>query len=139
LSLLAAFAGTAYASLTIAPPRPAVGDVLGAKPFSPVALERARSSGRPVFVYFTADWCLTCKVNEAAAIDRESTRAAFSKARVQVLRGDWTRRDPEITRFLAAHGAAGVPLYLWYAPGAEAEILPQILTPAVLETSAQQR
>jgi thiol:disulfide interchange protein len=123
-----------------APVAAASGGMIDAKPFSPAALEQVRASGRPVFVYFTADWCLTCKVNEAAAIDRESTRAAFSEARVQVLRGDWTRRDPEITRFLAAHGAAGVPLYLWYAPGAdEAQILPQILTPAILQTSAESR
>ena len=115
----------------------ASGDLLGAKPFSPAALASAQASGKPVFVYFTADWCLTCKVNEAAAIERESTRDAFAKAGVQVLRGDWTRRDPVITRFLETHGAAGVPLYLWYAPGAgEAIVLPQVLTPALLEARA---
>ena len=114
------------------------GDILGARPYSPAALASARASGKPVFVYFTADWCLTCKVNEAAAIERESTRDAFAKAGVQVLRGDWTRRDATITRFLEMHGAAGVPLYLWYAPGAgEATILPQVLTPALLEASAR--
>ncbi|MDP3675462.1 MAG: protein-disulfide reductase DsbD family protein [Novosphingobium sp.] len=113
--------------------------LLGTKPFTLAALETARDSGRPVFVYFTADWCLTCKVNEVAAIEREGTRAAFTRARVQVLRGDWTRRDPVITRFLEAHGAAGVPLYLWYAPGgSEAKVLPQVLTPALLEASANQ-
>ncbi len=121
-----------------APPAETTVDLLGATPFSPAALAAARASGKPLFVYFTADWCLTCKVNEAAAIERESTRAAFAKAGVQVLRGDWTRRDPVITRFLEAHGAAGVPLYLWYAPGAgEAKVLPQVLTPALLETSAR--
>ena len=117
----------------------ASGDLLGARPFSPAALAAARASGKPVFVYFTADWCLTCKLNEAAAIERESTRDAFAKAGVQVLRGDWTRRDAVITRFLEAHGAAGVPLYLWYAPGGgEATILPQVLTPALLEARAGQ-
>ena len=114
-------------------------DLLGTKPFSPAALAAARASGKPVFVYFTADWCLTCKVNEAAAIERASTRAAFAKADVRVLRGDWTRRDPIITRFLEAHGVAGVPLYLWYSPGVDAaKILPQVLTPALLEASARQ-
>ena len=113
-------------------------DLLGAKPFSPAALAAARASGKPVFVYFTADWCLTCKVNEAAAIERESTRTAFTKAGVHVLRGDWTRRDPVITRFLEAHGVAGVPLYLWYDPGAkQPEILPQVLTPTLLETRSR--
>ena len=51
--------------------------------------------------------------------------------------GDWTRRDPEITRFLTAHGAAGVPLYLWYAPGQEGEVLPQVLTPDSLAELAR--
>ena len=82
-----------------------------------------------MFVYFTADWCLTCKANEAAAIDREAVRDAFSKAGVKVLVGDWTNGDPAITRFLESRGRAGVPLYLWYEPGkAEPEELPQILT-----------
>ena len=122
-----------------APAADTSGDLLGAKPFTPAALASARTSGKPVFVYFTADWCLTCKVNEAAAIERESTRAAFAKGGVQVLRGDWTRRDPVITRFLEAHGVAGVPLYLWYGPSADQpEILPQVLTPALLETRSRQ-
>ena len=108
------------------------GGVLAARPFSEAALARARASGKPVFVWFTADWCLTCKVNEGAAIEREATRAAFQRAGVVALRGDWTRPDPAITRFLTAHGAAGVPLYLWYAPGGEGQVLPQVLTPATL-------
>jgi len=103
--------------------------VLAAVPFSDAALVEARASGKPVFVWFTADWCLTCKVNESVAIEREATRAAFEKAGVVAMRGDWTRRDPAITRFLTEHGAAGVPLYLWYAPGKDGEVLPQVLTP----------
>ncbi|MEP6868442.1 MAG: protein-disulfide reductase DsbD domain-containing protein [Novosphingobium sp.] len=106
--------------------------VLPSQPFSESALTAARASGKPVFVYFTADWCLTCKVNEAAAIERTEVRDAFARAGVKVLVGDWTRRDPAITRFLTAQGAAGVPLYLWYAPGKDAEQLPQVLTVGVL-------
>lgn len=107
--------------------------LLDARPFSEAALADARAEGRPVFVYFTADWCLTCKVNEGAAIERETTRAAFEKAGARVLVGDWTRRDEAITRFLTAQGAAGVPLYLWYPAGAQApRQLPQVLTPALL-------
>lgn len=105
--------------------------------FNEDLLATARRSGKPVFAYFTADWCLTCKVNEAAAIERESTRDAFAKAGVVVLKGDWTRRDPAITRYLTAHGAAGVPLYVWYAPGKEAQILPQVLTPETLSSLAK--
>jgi len=95
------------------------------------------AQGRPVFVYFTADWCLTCKVNEASAIDRDEVRAAFKVAGVKVLAGDWTNGDPVITRFLETHGRAGVPFYLWYAPGKQPEELPQVLTPSMLISRAQ--
>lgn len=107
--------------------------LLDARPFSEAALAKAQSDGKPVFVYFTADWCLTCKVNEGAAIEREKTRAAFERAGVKVLVGDWTRRDEAITRFLTAQGAAGVPLYLWYPAGSKPpRQLPQVLTPGLL-------
>nr|WP_235211997.1 thioredoxin family protein [Sphingopyxis sp. LC81] len=101
--------------------------------FSPDALAKARATGKPVFVYFTADWCLSCKANEAGAINREVVQNAFDKAGVVTLVGDWTNGDPVITRTLAEHGRNSVPLYLWYAPGAaKPEILPQILTPGLL-------
>lgn len=111
--------------------------LLDQKPFSEAALADARKGGKPVFVYFTADWCLSCKVNESVAIERETTRDAFVKAGVTVLKGDWTRRDAAITRFLTAQGAAGVPLYLWYPAGASAPAqLPQVLGPDTLPTLA---
>ncbi|WP_159870812.1 protein-disulfide reductase DsbD [Novosphingobium sp. 9U] len=114
--------------------------ILQVQPFSEAALAQARTSGKPVFAWFTADWCLTCKVNEEVAIEREQTRAAFEKAGVVVLRGDWTRRDPAITRYLTAQGAAGVPLYVWYPAGTGApEKLPQVLTPSTLADKSQQR
>ncbi|MEA3058219.1 MAG: hypothetical protein QOF34_1034, partial [Sphingomonadales bacterium] len=94
--------------------------------------------GHPVFVYFTADWCLTCKVNEAGAIDRSEVQDAFRKAGVKVLVVDWTNGDPAITRFLDSRGRAGVPLYLWYAPGKDPEELPQVLTPTMLISRARQ-
>lgn len=106
--------------------------LLDPAPFSESALAEARASGQPVFIWFTADWCVTCKVNESVAIEREETRAAFEKAGVIALRGDWTRRDEEIAAFLSEQGAAGVPLYLWYPPGGEARQLPQVLTPDLL-------
>ena len=113
--------------------------LLDAEPFSETALAEARAAGQPVFVWLTADWCLSCKVNERTAIERESTRAAFERAGVVVLRGDWTRRDEAITRFLTAQGAAGVPLYLWYPAGAESlpRQLPQVLTPGLLAQLAR--
>ncbi len=111
---------------------------IGTEVWSEALVAKYRAEGRPVFVYFTADWCLTCKANEAAAIEREAVRDAFDKAGVKVLVGDWTNGDPSITRFLEGRGRAGVPLYLWYASGsAEAEELPQILTPAMLTDRAR--
>ena len=67
---------------------------LGAEAWSEAAVAKYRAEGKPVFVYFTADWCLTCKANEAAAIEREAVRDAFGKAGVKVLVGDWTNGDP---------------------------------------------
>ena len=100
--------------------------------FDAAKLASLRAANKPVFLYFTADWCLTCKANEAAAIDRAETRGAFEQADVTVMVGDWTNADPAITRFLEAQGRSGVPLYLWYAPGREARILPQLLSVATL-------
>ncbi len=129
-SLAIVLAGALALPATVRPPEASAVGVLPAKPFSEAALAAARASGKPVFAWFTADWCLTCKVNEQVAIEREAVRDAFARGGVTVLRGDWTRRDPEITRFLTAHGAAGVPLYIWYPAGGGApQVLPQVLTP----------
>ena len=109
----------------------------GTQAWSEAAVASAQAVGHPVFVDFTADWCLTCKVNEAGAINRDSVRAAFRKAGVVELVGDWTNGDPAITRFLESRARAGVPLYLWYEPGnAEPEELPQVLTPSMLSERA---
>jgi len=105
--------------------------------WSEAEVARDLSAGHPVFVYFTADWCLTCKANEAGAIDRAEVRDAFKKAGVKVLAGDWTNGDPAITRFLEERGRAGVPYYLWYRPGQPPEELPQILTPSMLTSRAR--
>jgi thiol:disulfide interchange protein len=120
------------------PERPAVTSraVAGAQAWSEERVLRQLEAGHPVFVYFTADWCLTCKANETTAIDREEVRDAFKKAGVTVLAADWTDGDPDITRFLESRGRAGVPLYLWYAPGREPEELPQILTASMLTSRA---
>jgi DsbC/DsbD-like thiol-disulfide interchange protein/cytochrome c biogenesis protein CcdA len=128
-------ATAAFALLVIPEPTPpaAQADMLDSQPFSEAALAQARAANRPVFLYFTADWCLTCKVNESLAIETQASAQALGAADAVVLRGDWTRRDPAITAFLTQQGVAGVPLYLWYAPGAsEPQRLPQVLTPQVL-------
>jgi DsbC/DsbD-like thiol-disulfide interchange protein/cytochrome c biogenesis protein CcdA len=111
--------------------------VAGAQAWSEARVASAVQQGKPAFIYFTADWCLTCKVNEAAAIDRREVREAFKRAGVTVFAGDWTNGDPAITRFLESRERAGVPLYLWYAPGKPPEELPQVLTPAMLISRAE--
>jgi DsbC/DsbD-like thiol-disulfide interchange protein/cytochrome c biogenesis protein CcdA len=103
-----------------------------ANAWSEARVASAVQQGKPLFVYFTADWCLSCKVNETTSIDRSEVRDAFKQAGVTVLVGDWTNGDPAITRFLESRGHAGVPLYLWYAPGKPPAELPQVLTPAML-------
>jgi thiol:disulfide interchange protein/DsbC/DsbD-like thiol-disulfide interchange protein len=103
------------------------------RPFDEAKLVALRGEGKPVFLYFTADWCLSCKVNEKVAIERAETQAAFRKAGVITMVGDWTDGDAKIGKFLEAHGRSGVPLYLWYAPGKSTpQELPQILTPSLL-------
>jgi len=107
--------------------------IAGAEPFSEARLAALRAEGRPVFAYFTADWCLTCKVNEKAAIETAAVADAFARGKVAVLVGDWTDGDPALGRFIEQHNRAGVPLYLWYGKGAGTpDILPQILTQGTL-------
>lgn len=106
----------------------------GEEKFSEARLAQLRAQGRPVFAYFTADWCLTCKVNERVAIDTDAVHASFKAKNVAVLVGDWTNGDPVLGRFIEAHNRAGVPLYIYYpAGGGEPRILPQVLSPSLLE------
>ena len=97
------------------------------------AVAAARAEGRPVLVNFTADWCVTCKINERVALSSGQVRAALDEANAVYLVGDWTVRDPAITRELERHGRSGVPLYLLYAPASEGpRVLPQLLTPGLV-------
>jgi thiol:disulfide interchange protein DsbD len=101
--------------------------------YSAERLAELRAQNRPVFVNLTAAWCISCLVNERVALSRPEVGEAFAKAGVTYLKGDWTREDPKITAVLKAHGRSGVPLYLYYAPGADqAQVLPQILTPGLV-------
>lgn len=103
-----------------------------AEPFSEARLAALQAGKNPVFLYFTADWCLTCKVNEKAAIERRAVRDHFAQTGVTVMVGDWTNGDPAIGRFLEAQGRSGVPLYLFYHRDGRVETLPQLLTPDML-------
>ena len=99
--------------------------------FSQAKLDNALASGRPVFIDFTADWCITCKTNERFAIDTAKVRQEFSKRNVVMLKADWTKGDPEITEILKQHGRAGVPMYLVYPGGGKETqpvLLPELIT-----------
>jgi thiol:disulfide interchange protein len=131
LPLVPALAAALAAILVVPLEAPALAKAQGAlssEPFSEAKLAALRAEQRPVFVYFTADWCITCKVNEKGAMSSADVAKSFKDKNVAVLAGDWTRGDAGIGRFLAKHGRSGVPLYLYYPPGRDAKILPQILT-----------
>ncbi len=104
--------------------------VAAAQPWDAAAVTAALEAGQPVFIDFTADWCLTCKFNERTVLSREEVRAAFTEHQVAFFVADWTRRDARITAKLAEHGRAGVPMYLVLSPGApdKPEVLPELLT-----------
>ena len=92
-------------------------------------LSELRQQGKPVLVNMTADWCITCLVNERVALSSDSTKAALALYDVTYLKGDWTLRDAAITEYLRLYQRDGVPLYVLYWPGQQPEVLPQILTP----------
>ncbi|MBU6267937.1 MAG: thioredoxin family protein [Sphingomonadales bacterium] len=102
------------------------------QPYSPDRLAALRAAHKPVLVYATADWCLTCKVNESTSLSSTTVRTAFAAAGAVMLEADWTHPDPQVTRLLAEHGRAGVPLYVWYARDGDARVLPQVLTPGLI-------
>jgi thiol:disulfide interchange protein DsbD len=108
----------------------------GWQPYDAAEVAKLSAAGQPLLVNFTASWCLTCLVNERNAFTDSAVQAVFRSKGVILMKGDWTNRDPAITRALASFGRAGVPLYVVYnsKPGAsEPVILPQILTAGVVE------
>jgi thiol:disulfide interchange protein DsbD len=108
--------------------------------FSSDDVAAARARGAPVFVYFTAEWCLTCKVNEHVVLDDARVRAELEQRGFEVFKGDWTRRDEAIRMELARFGKAGVPLYVFYGSGETAQpmVLPELLTVDLFINALQQ-
>ncbi|MDB5459495.1 MAG: thiol:disulfide interchange protein [Caulobacteraceae bacterium] len=108
------------------------------QPYTPAKLAELRAQGRPVFVNFTAAWCVTCQVNERLALGAGSVAKAIGDTGTVYLKADWTNHDSAIAKMLAEHGRAGVPLYLVYgAGGGDPVVLPQLLTPGAVVAALQ--
>lgn len=105
---------------------------LALEPFSPERVTGYIDAKQPLFLYFTADWCVSCKVNERVALASNAVGEAFRRRGIKVVAGDWTNEDPVITEWLGRYGRVGVPLYLYFPAGSSldtATVLPQILVP----------
>jgi thiol:disulfide interchange protein DsbD len=100
------------------------------QPYTAANFDAARASGKPVFVDFTADWCLSCKFNEATVLRSAEVEEKLRDDHVVLLKADWTQYDPEITKKLASLERSGVPTYVVYPPGANSnpDVLPELLT-----------
>lgn len=97
--------------------------------FSPATVDSLRAEGRPVFVDFTAAWCLTCQVNKRTVLSEKRITDAFDTHNVALIRADWTNRDSTITDALESHGRSGVPVYALYpGDGSDPDLLPEVLT-----------
>lgn len=104
------------------------------RPYSEQALNEARAAGHPVFIDFTAAWCLSCQFNEKAVLRSSDVESALRIHNVVLLKADWTNSDPEITQKLASLGRAGVPTYVLYSANQEsaADVLPELLTKSLV-------
>ena len=136
--LIAACALPVWRLITLEPPqagsRASTSMLFGeAESWSPERVRKLQAEGRPIFIDFTASWCVTCQVNKRTTLMSGEVQTAFEAENVAFLVADWTRRDKVIGAELAKHGRAGVPLYLYYPAGAETPvILPQILSPELV-------
>ena len=106
-------------------------------PFSKQTVAELRGQGRAVFIDFTATWCITCQVNKRIALNDKAVLQKFIDMNIVRVKADWTIKDPAITEALAEFGRNGVPLYVFYPAGGTPQILPEILTPAIILSSLE--
>ncbi|MBN1688554.1 MAG: thioredoxin family protein [Candidatus Omnitrophica bacterium] len=104
------------------------------KPYSFEEVRQALREGKPVFIDFSAAWCLTCQFNQQTVLHRKDTESRFRSLGIVTFHADWTSRDPEIAQAMVGYGRSGVPLYVLYSGDADEEpqILPEILTQEIL-------
>jgi thiol:disulfide interchange protein DsbD len=136
--LVLAIAAPVYAVRTFQPAESVASGAAGAhtdhtrawQPFTPDVVAQYQAQGRPVFVDFTADWCLSCQVNERVVLERPDVLSKLQDGKIALVRADWTRHDEDIARALASLGRSSVPTYALYpgTPGAPARVLPEVLT-----------
>ena len=107
------------------------------QPWSEAAVANALQAGHPVFVDFTAAWCVTCQINKKTTLSKADVMADFAAHQVTLLRADWTRRDPAITNALTGLGRSGVPVYVLYAPNQAPVVLSELLSPAQIHDALQ--
>ena len=100
--------------------------------YSEELLKKYREDNQIIFLNFTADWCITCKVNERVALNSEKVKSLIKQKNIKYMEADWTRKNESIAKKLEEFGRSGVPLYLLYPPNGEPSILPEILTEDIL-------
>ena len=103
-----------------------------AQGFDMAVVEAHQAAGQPVFLNFTASWCITCLTNEQSTLGTDRVRGYFDRHDIAYVKGDWTNADPAITEVLERFGRSGVPLYVYFPPEGEPVVLPQILTPGIV-------
>ena len=108
------------------------------EPYTPAKVADALAARRPVFINFTAKWCLVCLLNDKTSLSTETFRRLVTEKNIALFKADWTNRDETIRNALKTYGRNSIPLYVWYPAGKQTPVLlPQILTPDILKTQLQ--